>query len=164
MAGRPKKEDSRDKQYRVRLNEEESLMLDFCSEETGEAKSEIFRKALKAYYENIKYIQKVILHEPNEWDKGEYSKKYLDHISLKRAIECPYCKTRNAVDFAENCEVHKEDRLVGPKITYAFEWDKFVCDDCRYPFKIHGYISEYPVGSYDFEEIYVEPDPDVDYI
>ena len=43
-----KKEDSRDKQYRVRLNDAEDEMLSFCSEETGEAKSEIFRKALKA--------------------------------------------------------------------------------------------------------------------
>ena len=48
MAGRPPKEDSRDKQYRVRLNDVEDEMLSFCSEETGEAKSEIFRKALKA--------------------------------------------------------------------------------------------------------------------
>lgn len=47
MAGRPPKEDSRDKQYRVRLNDAEDEMLSFCSEETGEAKSEIFRKLLK---------------------------------------------------------------------------------------------------------------------
>ena len=51
MAGRPPKEDSRDKQYRVRLNDEEDDMLSFCSEETGEAKSEIFRKALKSLRE-----------------------------------------------------------------------------------------------------------------
>ena len=61
MAGRPPKEDSRDKQYRVRLNDAEDEMLSFCSEETGEAKSEIFRKALKAYYENTKYFKNTIL-------------------------------------------------------------------------------------------------------
>ena len=61
MAGRPPKEDSRDKQYRVRLNDVEDEMLSFCSEETGEAKSEIFRKALKAYYENTKYFKNTIL-------------------------------------------------------------------------------------------------------
>ena len=60
MAGRPPKEDSRDKQYRVRLNDAEDEMLSFCSEETGEAKSEIFRKALKAYYENTKYFKNVL--------------------------------------------------------------------------------------------------------
>lgn len=60
MAGRPPKFDSRDKQYRVRLNDEEDEMLSFCSQETGEAKSEIFRKALKSYYENTKYLKKVL--------------------------------------------------------------------------------------------------------
>ena len=61
MAGRPPKEDSRDKQYRVRLNDAEDEMLSFCSEETGEAKSEIFRKALKAYYENTKYFKNILI-------------------------------------------------------------------------------------------------------
>ena len=60
MAVRPPKEDSRDKQYRVRLNDVEDEMLSFCSEETGEAKSEIFRKALKAYYENTKYFKNIL--------------------------------------------------------------------------------------------------------
>lgn len=164
MAGRPKKEDSRDKQYRVRLNEEENLMLDFCSEETGEAKSEIFRKALKAYYENIKYIQNVRPHEPSEYDMHEYDANDLDHISLKRSIVCPYCGARNAVDFADDCDTYEEERQMGPEITYSFEWEKFVCDDCAEAFKIYGYISEYPVGAYNFEEIYVEPDPDVEVI
>ena len=44
MAGRPPKENSRDKQYRVRLNDEEDEMLSFCGEETGEAKSDILEK------------------------------------------------------------------------------------------------------------------------
>ncbi len=56
MAGRPPKEDSRDKQYRVRLNDAEDEMLSFCSEETGEAKSEIFRKLLK----HITRIQNIL--------------------------------------------------------------------------------------------------------
>ena len=47
MAGRPKKEDSREKQYRVRLNDEEDKMLDYASRATGVRKSEIFRKALQ---------------------------------------------------------------------------------------------------------------------
>ena len=68
MAGRPPKEDSRDKQYRVRLNDAEDEMLSFCSEETGEAKSEIFRKALKAYYENTKYFKNILK------DREGYSK------------------------------------------------------------------------------------------
>lgn len=54
MAGRPIKENRRDKQYRVRLNEEEDEMLSFCSEKTGKPKSDIVRSALKTYYENAK--------------------------------------------------------------------------------------------------------------
>ena len=45
MLGRPKKEDSREKQYRVRLNDKEDEMLAFASNATGVPKSEIFRKA-----------------------------------------------------------------------------------------------------------------------
>lgn len=56
MAGRPVKENRRDKQYRLRLNEEENEMLSFCSEKTGKPKSDIVRRALKVYYENIKNI------------------------------------------------------------------------------------------------------------
>ena len=45
MLGRPKKRDSREKQYRVRLNDKEDEMLAFSSNATGVPKSEIFRKA-----------------------------------------------------------------------------------------------------------------------
>ena len=53
MAGRPKKDDSREKQYRVRLNDEEDKMLDYASQATGIRKSEIFRKALQEYYRQV---------------------------------------------------------------------------------------------------------------
>ena len=110
MAGRPPKENSRDKQYRVRLNDEEDEMLSFCSEETGEAKSDIFRKALKAYYENAKYVKNALdsktessdladedmeFEEYEEYDEyDEYEDCDMGGISLKRAIECPYCGQR----------------------------------------------------------------------
>lgn len=54
MLGRPKKEDSREKQYRVRLNDKEDEMLAFASNATGVPKSEIFRKALQEYCEKVK--------------------------------------------------------------------------------------------------------------
>ena len=57
MAGRPKKEDSREKQYRVRLNDEEDKMLDYASRATGIRKSEIFRKALQEYYRQVQLRQ-----------------------------------------------------------------------------------------------------------
>ena len=46
MAGRPKKEDSRDNQYRVRLNDDENEMLTYVSQMTEKAKSEVFRQSL----------------------------------------------------------------------------------------------------------------------
>ena len=57
MLGRPKKEDSREKQYRVRLNDKEDEMLAFASNATGVPKSEIFRKALQEYCEKVKLQQ-----------------------------------------------------------------------------------------------------------
>lgn len=49
--GRPKSEDSRNKQYRLRMNDEESQMLDYISGKTGESKADILRKSLANYYE-----------------------------------------------------------------------------------------------------------------
>ena len=40
--GRPPVDDKRDNQYRVRLNDEENQMLSYCSEMTGQPKSQIF--------------------------------------------------------------------------------------------------------------------------
>ena len=54
MAGRPKKEDSRDNQYRVRLNDDENEMLEYASKMTDKAKSEVFRQALRDYYNKVK--------------------------------------------------------------------------------------------------------------
>ena len=48
--GRPTVDDKRDNQYRVRLNDEENQMLAYCSQMTGQPKSQIFRKALEEYY------------------------------------------------------------------------------------------------------------------
>lgn len=48
--GRPRKEESRRHFCGVRLDEEESEMLDHLEIEFGLNTSEIFRKALKMYY------------------------------------------------------------------------------------------------------------------
>ena len=54
MAGRPPKDNSRDKQYRVRLNESEDRILQYVSTMTGKQKSEIFRNALEDYYNKVR--------------------------------------------------------------------------------------------------------------
>lgn len=94
MAGRPPKDDSMDKEYRVRLNNAENDMLGYCSQEAGEAMSEIFRKDLKAYHENAKYIKSKLAEE-----EEQYENYGMDHISLKRFITCPYCGAVINMDF-----------------------------------------------------------------
>lgn len=52
--GRPVKVSSRRRKFDIRLNEDELDMLDFITWNTGLSKAEVFRKALKMYFEIIK--------------------------------------------------------------------------------------------------------------
>ena len=47
--GRPKENGSKNKQYRLRMTDEEFKSLDVLSSETGESKSDIIREALRMY-------------------------------------------------------------------------------------------------------------------
>lgn len=166
MAGRPPIEDSRNKQYRVRLNNEEDDMLAFCSQETGEAKSEIFRKALKAYYENAKYVKNALRDrseiplvdekDTDAYENYEYTGYDLDHISLQRTIKCPGCGAEINMDFEDESETFSEERQMGPEVTYSFDLEDCICDNCDKHFRVYGYISEYPMGAYNYEDINVE--------
>ena len=55
--GRPPKEDSKRNQYRIRLSDHEAGMLEHLSDDTGECKAEVLRKALKMYY-NLKTFKR----------------------------------------------------------------------------------------------------------
>lgn len=159
MVGRPPKDDSRDKQYRIRLNDVEDDMLDFCSTETGEAKSEIFRKALKSYYENAKLIKNVLKDNKSQSEmqyaseiingqniESDYYDSYgedefeMDNISLRRAIKCPYCGTENNMNFAEDCNSSYEERQMGPEKEYSFDWQECKCQNCGKDFRVFGSI------------------------
>lgn len=148
MKGRPKKEDSRDRQYRVRLNSVEDQMLSYASELTGMQKSDIFRQALQDYYNKVRLVESV----PEE----DYDYDDWGHISLKRAIECPYCGASNVMDFADDCDSFSEERQMGPQITYSFDWEDCYCAACEKQFHVYGSIWEYPVGAYNYEDIKVE--------
>ena len=132
MKGRPKKEDSRDRQYRVRLNSVEDQMLSYASELTGMQKSDIFRQALQDYYNKVRLVESV----PEE----DYDYDDWGHISLKRAIECPYCGASNVMDFADDCDSFSEERQMGPQITYSFDWEDCYCDACESSFM---YMDQY---------------------
>ena len=137
--GRPTVDDKRDNQYRVRLNDEENQMLAYCSEKTGQPKSQIFRRALESYFQTVQL---------NELEMET------DGICMKRVIECPYCGAPNAIDFADySTDDCTTERQMGPETQHWFDCDNYVCVSCGRDFGIKGCITEYPLGAYDSETI-----------
>lgn len=55
--GRPVSDESRKGQYRLRMNDEESDMLDDLSAKTGKDKADVIREALRIYSNLVKYQQ-----------------------------------------------------------------------------------------------------------
>ena len=150
MAGRPKLDDSRDKQYRVRLNNEEDDMLEYVSQATGLQKSEIFRHALVDLYHKVRFNDEAA-------DELSYEEIWgTDSISLKRVVNCPCCGSANRVDFSDECSISvDEDRQMGEETTYGFD-TILNCNSCNREFRVSGFICEYPPGAFNYEEINVE--------
>ena len=142
--GRPPVDDKRDNQYRVRLNDEENQMLSYCSEMTGQPKSQIFRRALESYFQTVRL---------NEM------KMESDGISMKRVVKCPYCGSSNAIDLSDyGTGDYEAERQMGVEIQHCFDCEDYECSECGHAFRVEGYINEYPVGAYNFEEINVTED------
>lgn len=55
--GKMKKVDAKNKQYRLRMNNEESALLDYLSVETGKSKADIIRESIKMYGNIVKYSE-----------------------------------------------------------------------------------------------------------
>ena len=53
--GRPKKEESKNKEYKLRIGAEEEEMLEFLTFKDDVPKSEVIRNALRMYYNFKKY-------------------------------------------------------------------------------------------------------------
>lgn len=150
MLGRPKKENSREKQYRIRLNDKEDEMLAFASNATGVPKSEIFRKALQEYCEKVKLQQAAEeIGDDTSWED--------DRISLQRVVECPYCKAKNRIDLEDEGTVSNSERKMGDEVLYEFENVEYQCHSCGRAFIVSGYISEYPIGAFNAESLKTEP-------
>ena len=143
MRGRPKIEDSRTNQYRIRLNDEENEKLNYASRATGKAKSDIFRLALIEYYNNV-LLNEINMVEESDW--------YIDGITLKRAIECPYCHKKIRIDLEDSCSISCDERSMGAETLYEFDYEE-TCPYCDQQFAVSGYISEYPEGALNSEEI-----------
>lgn len=127
-----------------RLNDEENQMLVYCSKMTGQPKSQIFRKALEEYYQTVQL---------NEMEMG------VDGISMKRVIKCPHCGVSNAIDLSNySTGDYSTERQMGAEIQHSFDCEDYECMGCGHIFRVEGYINEYPVGAYNFEEINVMED------
>lgn len=154
MRGRPKKEVTRDIVYKVRLNDEENQMLTLASVWTGQAKSEVFRKALLGYYKAVEvkeHIANIQLEEAG-WP--------VDHISQQRLIKCPYsdCGEEFVVDFSDYSEEQNSEGDMGYRCEHIFDTIDIECPECRRRLHAVGVISEYPVGAYEYEKITIEED------
>lgn len=150
MRGRPKIDDVRDKLYRVRVNDEEEQMLEYICSTIGIKKSDVFRRALALYYQNVRL---------NEYTPDEHESEgwITDHISLKRIVDCPHCGSPNRIDLSDDCSESSNKRQMGEEILYEFDTSDCECSSCGKPFRVSGYISEYPVGAFDSEEIKIKP-------
>ena len=45
---------------------------------------------------------------------------------------------------------------MGTEAVYEFDTTAFDCEKCGKTFRVRGYINEYPMGAFNFEEINVE--------
>lgn len=70
--GRPTVEDESNYQYRILTNDEEDMMLAYCSRVTGMSKTQIFRKGIDVQYQQIQL---------NEADA-----EYDNHISMNTRL------------------------------------------------------------------------------
>ena len=79
-----------------------------------------------------------------EYEDCEDCEDYDEKISLVRTIVCPYCSTENKIDLQDECEATSKERQMGPEIMHMFDTKENCCKECGRPFRISGYISEYP--------------------
>ena len=98
MAGRPKQDNSRDLQYRLRLNEEEADMLETISVETKQPKSDAIREALYLYHLSMEY------------SKNNADNK--DTTENEKALQEFFEKTMNKAKELKNESQAKNDELL----------------------------------------------------
>lgn len=136
--------EDRSVQYKARLTKEEENMLDYVCGATGISRSDIMRNALKDYNAKVQWLES--LNDEMDIDS--------DHISLKRVVECPYCGEKVRIDLQDMSDQVYNERQMGPEALYEFDF-KDVCSHCKKVFRVNGYISEYPIGALNDENISV---------
>jgi hypothetical protein len=71
-------------------------------------------------------------------------------------VKCPYCSADNIIDLADISNISSYERGMGPETLYEFDNDDVSCENCKQLFRVYGYVSEYPQGSSNNEEITIE--------
>lgn len=80
-----------------------------------------------------------------------------DKSSLSRCVQCPFCKSDNIIDFFNHSTASSQERPMGADSLYEFD-ELFACTTCKKNFRVKGYISFYPRGSFENEDIQVTSD------
>lgn len=74
-----------------------------------------------------------------------------------RKIDCPYCGHEQSVNFSDEEVANiysNDDREMGTETVYeANEEHEIVCEECGEVYTLKGYISEYPIGCLNHEQI-----------
>jgi len=90
-----------------------------------------------------------------------------ESVSLVRIVECPHCHVEQEIDLEDYLydeSSYEKENGMGPDIVYSFDSEEnYECLMCHKIFSISGWIREYPIGAYDSEEIYVEPNDEIEY-
>lgn len=78
---------------------------------------------------------------------------YENHI-LKKNIYCPKCGNSINIDLSEYItDTSSYERGMGEEIVYSIDNQKEKCSFCIYEYTINGYISEYPIGAENYNNI-----------
>lgn len=93
-----------------------------------------------------------------DWDDSGCEDDNQDGIDMTRKITCPYCRKIDIIDLSDFVydTSYDENRGMGTEIVYSFEEEEHECPRCGKAYKISGWISEYPVGAFNYEDIKIE--------
>ena len=111
---------------------------------------EIQRKEAKGQH----FMGHYVLEDVSDWAELK--------AEMERIIECPSCHATNRIDMEEYVydEVYEggdRDDDMGPELTHYFDSEElFRCRKCKTILKVFGWIKEYPVGTFNTEDIKVE--------
>lgn len=85
-------------------------------------------------------------------------------VSLICTVECPYCSAEQEVDledFESGTSSYTNEIGMGEDMVYYFDSeDNLECPACHRKYRVSGWISEYPIGAYDSEDVNVEELPE----